>query len=542
MVQQYGQPIFILPEGALRTTGRDAQRNNILAAKQVAETVRTTLGPKGMDKMLVNDLGDIVITNDGATIVEELNVEHPAAKMMVEVAKTQDEEVGDGTTTAVVLAGELLKEAENLMDQGIHTSIICRGYRMAAEKSYEILKTMANGVSINDTEILKKIAITAMTGKNAERGREDLADLSIRAIKQIAEKENDKIKVDTDNIKIEKKTGGSVSESEIINGVILDKERAHDAMPKSVKNAKIALINAALEIKKTETDAKIKITSPEQLEGFLKQEEDMVRGMVDKIKESKANVLFCQKGVDDLALHYLSGAGIFAVKQVKESDMDKLAKATGGKIVTNIKDLNQGDLGEAKLVEEEKIAGDEMVFVRECKNPKAVSILIRGGTEHVISEVERAVNDAIRGVASAVEDGKIVAGGGAPEVEVAKELRRYSDKVGGREQLAINAFADAIEIIPRTLAESAGMDAIDTLVELRTSHEKNKNIGLDVFKCKCVDMWNDGVIETMKIKTQAIKSASEAADMILRIDDVIASSKKSMPSMPPGGMGGMPEY
>ncbi|MBU4201848.1 MAG: TCP-1/cpn60 chaperonin family protein [Candidatus Altiarchaeota archaeon] len=541
MANYGGQPIFILPEGALRTTGRDAQRQNIMAGRAVAESVRTTLGPRGMDKMLVDDLGDIVITNDGATIVEEMNVEHPAAKMVVEVAKTQDDEVGDGTTTAVVITGELLGAAERLLDKGIHPSVIARGYRMASEKADEILNAIGKDINMDDEKLLREIAITAMTGKGAEISKDMLADLSVKAIRQIAEKENGKITVDLDNVKVEKKGGGSVSSSELIQGIIIDKERVHTGMPKKVSNAKIALLDAAVEIKETETDAKIQITDPDQLQKFVAQEENMLREMVDSIVSSGATVVFCQKGIDDLAQHFLSKKGIFAVRRAKKSDMEKLAKATGASIVTNLKDLESKDLGYAKDVEERKISGDEMIFVSGCKNPKAVSFLVRGGTEHVVDEVERAVNDALGGVAAAIEIGKVVAGGGAPEVELARKLREYADSVGGREQLAIGGFADAVEIIPRTLAESAGMDAIDTLVKLKSEHDKGKtDTGIMVQDAKTGDMWKANVIEPLKIKTQAIKSASEAAIMILRIDDVIASTKKGgMPPMPDGGMPGM---
>ncbi|MBD3388515.1 MAG: thermosome subunit [Candidatus Altiarchaeales archaeon] len=541
-----GQQVIILPEGALRTTGRDAQRNNILAAKAVAEAVRSTLGPRGMDKMLVDDLGDIVITNDGATIVEEMNVEHPAAKMVIEVAKTQDDEVGDGTTTAVVLTGEFLAKAESLLDQGIHPTIISRGYRMAANKAHEYLNTISKKVTLKDTKLLEEIAITAMTGKGAEASKEMLAKLSVKAVSRVAEDENGKTTVDLDNIKVEKKQGGSTVDSELIDGIIIDKERVHSGMPRKIEGAKIALLDVAIEIKETETDAEISITSPEQLQAFVQQEENMLKTMVDEVANSGANVLFCQKGIDDLAQHFLSKAGIFAVRRVKKSDMDKLAKATGARLLTSIKDLTKSDLGSAKLVEEVKISGDEMVFVRGCKNPKAVSFIIRGGTEHVVDEVERAVHDALGGVAAAVEVGAIVAGGGAPEVEVSQKLRKYADTVGGREQLAVNAFADAMEIIPRTLAESAGMDAIDTLVKLRAKHEAKDGaeIGVHVDKAKIENLWSKGIVEPLKIKTQAIKSASEAAELILRIDDVIASKKSGggggmPPGMPPGGMGDM---
>ncbi|RLI92803.1 MAG: thermosome subunit [Candidatus Altiarchaeales archaeon] len=544
MAQIAGQPIFILPEGALRTTGRDAQRQNIMAARAVAEAIRTTLGPKGMDKMLVDDLGDVTITNDGATIVDEMNVEHPAAKMVVEVAKTQDDEVGDGTTTAVVLTGELLANAEKLLDQGIHSTVIARGYRMAANKAQEILRDIGNKITLKDRDLLKKIAITAMTGKGAEASKELLAELAVDAITQIAEKENGKIVVDMDNVKVEKKEGGSIADSELIQGVIIDKERVHPGMPKKVTDAKIALLDTAIEIKETETDAKIQITDPSQLQAFVAQEEKILKEMVENIAKTGANVVFCQKGIDDLAQHFLAKKGIFAVRRVKKSDMEKLAKATGGTIVTNLKDLSADDLGYAKTIEERKIAGDEMVFVSGCKNPKAVSFLVRGGTEHVVDEVERAVKDALGGVAAALEQGMVVSGGGATEIEVARRLKEYSESVGGREQLAINAFADAIEIIPRTLAESTGLDAIDMLVRLRAEHDKGKvNSGILVLDGKIGDMWENGVIEPLKIKTQAVKSASEAAIMILRIDDVISASKTKEEKTPPmpeegGGYGG----
>jgi thermosome len=540
-----GQQIFILPEGALRTTGRDAQRNNIMAAKAVAETVRTTLGPRGMDKMLVDDLGDIVITNDGATIVEEMNVEHPAAKMLVEVAKTQDDEVGDGTTTAVVLTGELLSNAERLLDQGIHPTIIARGYRMAADQSQKILNKIAKKITLEDEKLLQEISETAMTGKGAEIAKDTLSRLCVEAIKQVAEKQDGKIVIDLDNVKIEKKAGGSTNDSELIQGVIIDKERVHAGMPKKVENARIALLDAAIEVKETETDAEIQITDPNQLTAFIAQEEKMLKDMVEEVKKSGANVLFCQKGIDDMAQHYLSKEGIFAVRRVKKSDMEALAKATGAKVITNLKDFAKADLGSAKTVEEVKIAGDEMVFVRDCKNPKAVSLIIRGGTEHVIDEVERAVNDALKGIAASLEVGMIVSGGGAPEIELARQLRIYAESVGGREQLAVNAFAEAVEIIPRTLAESAGMDAIDTLVKLRAEHEKKLiDNGVLVLKGTTGDMWKAGVVEPLKVKTQAVKSASEASEMLLRIDDVIATKKtggggRGMPPGGPGGPGGM---
>jgi thermosome len=503
---------------------------NILAARIVSEAVRTTLGPRGMDKMLVDSLGDVVITNDGVTILKEMEVEHPAAKMLVEVAKTQDDEVGDGTTTAVVIAGELLHEAERLLDQSIHPTVIAGGYRMAAEKAQEFLNEIAEPVKIEEEVLLKKIAMTAMTGKKAESSKEKLAELAVKAVKQIVDKTDGGYVADIDHIGIEKKPGESTDDSQLIEGVILDKERVHPGMPKRVKNAKIALLDCALEIKKTETDAEIRVTRPEQLRAFLNEEEAMLKKMVDQVVASGANVVVCQKGIDDLAQHYLAKAGIYAVRRAKKSDMEKLARATGGKVVTNMEDLTSDDLGEAGLVEEQKIGEDKLTFVRECKDPKAVGILIRGGTEHVIDEVERAVHDALSVVSATIEDGKIVVGGGAPDIELAKRLREYSETVGGREALAINSFANAIESIPRTLAENAGLDSIDILVDLRAKHEKpdGKYFGVNVYNGKISDMKKEGVIEPLRIKAQAIKSASEAAIMILRIDDVIASSKKEI--------------
>ncbi|KUO42590.1 MAG: thermosome subunit [Candidatus Hadarchaeum yellowstonense] len=530
-----GRQVLVLPEGTRRLIGRDAQRMNILAARVIGEAVRTTLGPRGMDKMLVDSLGDVVITNDGVTILKEMEVEHPAAKMMVEVAKTQDEQVGDGTTTAVVIAGELLHEAERLLDQSIHPTVIAGGYRLAAEKAQQILESIAEPLKISDDEILKKIAMTAMTGKKAEGSREKLAELVVKAVKQIVDKTDSGYIADIDYIGVEKKPGGSTADSQLIQGVILDKERVHPGMPKRVKNAKIALLDCALEIEKTETDAEIRITSPEQLKAFMNEEESILKNMVDKIVATGANVVICQKGIDDLAQHYLAKAGIYAVRRAKKSDMEKLARATGGKVVTNLDDLTANDLGKASLVEERKIGDDKMTFVEGCKDPKAVSLLIRGGTEHVVDEVERAIHDALCVVGAAIEDGKYVVGGGAPEVELAKRLREYSETVGGREALAINAFANAVESIPRTLAENAGLDSIDILVELRAKHEKpeGKYFGVDAYKGKVVDMYQEGVLEPLRSKTQAIKSASEAAIMILRIDDVIAAAKREV--SPPKG-------
>jgi len=533
-----GQPVLILPEGTLRTVGRDAQRNNIAAAKAVADAVRTTLGPKGMDKMLVDSVGDIVITNDGVTILEEMEIEHPSAKMMVEVAKTQNEEVGDGTTTSVVIAGELLKKAEELLEQEIHPTIITKGFRIAKDEALRILEEIAKPVSLEDKEILKKIALTAMSGKSMEKASPKLADIVVEAVRVIATKENGKIVVNRDNIKREKKHGGSADDTELIKGIVIDKEVVHPGMPKAVKNAKIALLDAALEIKETETDAEIRITSPEQMQAFIEQEQKMLKDMVKKIVASGANVVLCQKGIDDLAQHYLAKEGILACRRVKRSDMEALAKATGGRIVTNLDDLTSEDLGFAKVVEEKKIAGEAMTFIRECKDPKAVTILVRGSTEHVVDEVDRSVEDAVGAVASALELGKIIPGAGAPEAEVARRLRKFAEKFSGREQLAILAFADAMEVVPRSLAENAGLDPIDMLVELRAAHEQGKTYyGLDIFNGKIRDAEEMEVIEPLKVKLQAIKSAAEAAEMILRIDDVISASKleKSAPPAPSTG-------
>lgn len=534
---QGGQPIFILPEGTNRSVGRDAQRNNILAGKVLAETVRTTLGPKGMDKMLVDGLGDIVVTNDGVTILKEMDIEHPAAKMLVEVAKTQEDEVGDGTTTAVIIAGELLKKSESLLDQDIHPTIIAMGYRQAAEKAQEILDDIA--IDSVDEETLVKVAMTAMTGKGTEAAREPLAKLIVDAVQKVAE---DGV-VDTDNIKIEKKDGAVVEDSTLVEGVIVDKERVHPGMPSEVKGAKIALVNSPLEVKETEVDAEIRITDPAQMQAFIEQEEKMVKDMVDKVAESGANVLFAQKGIDDLAQHYLSKAGILAVRRVKKSDIEKLARATGANVVTNLEDLTADDLGEAGIVEERKVSGEEMIFVEECSVAKSVTLFVRGSTKHIVDEIVRAIEDAIGVVAATVEDDKVVAGGGAPEIAMAKKLKDYADSISGREQLAVNAFAEALEIVPKTLAENAGLDSIDSLVDLRAAHENSAVMGLDVFTGKVADMKEAGVIEPKRVKKQAIQSASEAAEMILRIDDVIASSDKGdadMGGMDPAAMGGMP--
>jgi thermosome len=518
-------PVLILKEGTGRTTGREAQRNNIAAAKIIAELVKTTLGPKGMDKMLVSSFGDVTITNDGATILKEIDVQHPAAKMLVEVAKAQDNEVGDGTTTAAVLTGELLAKAEELLDQNIHPTIIIEGFKKASEKAREILEKIAIPVSIKDDEVLLNVAMTAMGSKGIAAAKEHFAKLAVEAVKQVAEEKDGKLRADIDLIKILKKHGKSLEETELVRGVVIDKEVAHPQMPKIVHNAKIALINAKLEIEKTEFDAKINIESPEQMKMFLDEEERMLKEMVDKIAEAGANVVFCEKGIDDVALHFLAKRGILAVKNVSSSDMEKLARATGGKIVASVKDLTPDVLGEAKLVEEVKIGDDKLVYVRECKNPKAVTIVVRGGTEHVVDEAERSLHDALCVVRNAIEDGKIVPGGGAPEAEVAKQLREYAVKVGGREQLAIEAFADAVESIPLTLAENGGLDPVDIMVALRAAHEKTDGfrMGVDVFTGKIRDMLELKVVEPLRVKLQVIKSATEAANMILKIDDVIAA-------------------
>ncbi len=524
MATLQGTPVLILKEGTQRTVGRDAQRMNIMAARVIAEAVRSTLGPKGMDKMLVDSLGDVIITNDGVTILKEIDVEHPAAKMVIEIAKAQDNEVGDGTTTAVVLAGELLKRAEELLDQEIHPAIIANGYRYAADKAIEIFSEIAIPVSKDDDETLKKIAATAMTGKGAEVALEKLAEIAVKAVKMVAEEVNGEVKVDTDNVKIEKRQGGSVEDTELIDGIVLDKEVVHPGMPKRIENAKILLLDAALEVKETEIDAKIRITDPEKLQKFIEQEEAMLKEMVDKIASAGANVVFCQKGIDDLAQYYLAKAGILAVRRVKKSDMEKLSKATGAKILTDLRDVKPEDLGEAQLVEERKVGDEKMVFITGCKNPKAVTILVRGGTEHVVEEVARGIEDAVRVVACALEDGKVVVGAGAPEIEVSLKLKEWAPSLGGREQLAVEAFATALEIIPRTLAENAGIDPIDVLVELKAAHERgNKYAGVDVETGKVVDMKERGVFEPLRVKTHAIRSATEVAVMLLRIDDVIAA-------------------
>ncbi len=543
-----GQPIFILKDGSKRTRGRDAQSNNIMAAKAVAEAVRTTLGPKGMDKMLVDSMGDVTITNDGATILKEMDIEHPAAKMIVEVSKTQDEEVGDGTTSAAVVAGELLKKAEDLIDMDIHPTIIASGYRMAADKAIEILKTLARDVKATDEKVLMDIAGTSLTGKGAENVKELLSGIAVKATGSVVDEIGGRRTVDREQINVVKKVGGTVSDSELINGMIIDKERVHSNMPERVENAKILLYNESIELKDTEVDAEISITSPDQLQLFLDQEEEMVRKLVDKIIKTGANVIFCQKGIDDMAQHFLTKAGIFACRRVKKSDMEKLSRATGGRLIANLDDVEEADLGHAALVEEKKVSGDAMIFITGCENPKSVTILLRGGTDHVVDSIESALEDALRVVGVAIEDQKLVAGGGSPEVEVSLRLNEYASTLEGREQLAVRAYAEALEIIPKTLAENAGLDPIDQLMDLRAAHEKGmKTAGLDVFEGKVVDMWENIVVEPLRVKTQVINAATESAIMILRIDDVIATTKGAdkgpgvaVGGAPQGMPGGMP--
>lgn len=539
LTTQAGQPVLILKEGTARRRGRDAQRNNIMAARIIAEVLRTTLGPRGMDKMLIDSLGDITITNDGAAILDEIDVEHPAAKMMVEVAKTQDDEVGDGTTTAVILAGELLRKAEELLNQNIHPTVIVGGYRKAVQKAIETLDKVGIMVDLEDRETLKKVAMTSMASKAVGAARDHLADIAIDAVKQIAEQRGERRVADIDHIQIIKKEGKSLFDTELVKGIIVDKEVVHPGMPKRIGNAKIALLDCPLEVEKTEFNAEIRIRDPTQMKAFLDKETRMLKEMVEKIKTSGAKVLFCQKGIDDMAQHFLAKEGIITARRVKQSDMEKLARATGGKVVTNLDDLKSKDLGKAGLVEERKVGEDKMIFVEKCKDPRSVAVLIRAGLERMVDEAERAMNDALSVVADVIEYNKIVAGGGAIEAEIARVLRPYATKVGGREQLAVEAFADSIEIVPKTLAENAGLEPIDILVGLRSAHEKPKRhlVGVDVFTGKIVDMYKNGVIEPVRVKEQAMKSATEAASMILRIDDVIAATKPKEAKMP----GGMPE-
>ncbi|HET7389674.1 MAG TPA: thermosome subunit beta [Nitrososphaeraceae archaeon] len=541
-----GMPVLILREGTKESKGKEAQRNNITAAKLVAETVKTCLGPRGMDKMLVNTIGDTTITNDGATILKEMDIEHPAAKMMVEVAKSVDNEVGDGTTSSVIFAGALLEKAEDLINKHVHPSIIVDGYDAASEQALKLLQKIAVKVDIKDKELLMKIARTSMYSKLVSEDSPVLSQIAIDAVKQVAEKaENvDILKVDLDNIKVEKKAGESIHDTKLIKGIVLDKEVVHSGMPKRVENAKIALINSALEIEKTEMSAEIRINEPQQMQMFLEEENKMLKSMVHKIISAGANVVLCQKGIDDIAQHYLAKEGILAVRRVKESDLYKLSKATGAKVVNNLDGMTDKDLGSADLVEERRVETDKWVFIEGCKNPKAVTILIRGGSQRVVDEAERSIHDALMVTKDVLEKPQIVAGGGAPEAYIANELRGWSSSIEGRAQLAVHKFADALDSIPLALAENAGMDPIDTMAELGSKQSKGaKWTGVDVRNTVVADMFKQNVLEPLIVKEQIIKSATEAACMILRVDDVIASSKSKTPPMPPGagagGMGGM---
>ena len=534
-------PIFILKDGTQRTRGRSAQSNNIAAAKAVADAVRSTLGPKGMDKMLVDSMGDVVITNDGATILKEMDIDHPAAKMIIAVAKTQEQHCYDGTTSAVVLSGELLKRSEDLIEQNVHPTVICEGFRLAAEKAVELLEN--HGIAThNDDAVLTEVAKTALTGKSAGAVKSFMADICVRAVNAVGVIEGDERIVDLSDIKVEKRQGGSIKDSSLIDGILLDKERVHAGMPRTIANAKIALVNSAIEVKKTEVDAKIQITDPSQLALFLEEEENYIRGLVEKIQAAGATVLVCQKGIDELAQHYMAKAGIFAVRRAKKSDMEALSKATSGRIVTNLDDLSGDDLGHAAKVEERKIGESDMTFITGCPEAKSVSVLLRGGTEHVVDEIRRAFDDAVGVVSVAWEDGAVLTGGGSVLAALSRDLRTYAEGVGGREQMAIEAFASALEIIPRTLAENAGLDPVTTLIELRKAHaDGQSHAGINVYDGGVVDMKKANVVEPMRVVEQAIQSATETAIMILRIDDVISSKGVSMGD-DMGGMGGMGDF
>ena len=538
---QSGQPVLILKEGTTRNRGKEAQRNNIMAAQVIGEVLKTTLGPRGMDKMLIDSLGDITITNDGATILKEMDVEHPSAKMMIEIAKTQDDMVGDGTTTVVVLASELLKKAERLLDQNVHPMILVAGYRKAAQKAIEIIAKNAVPIDVENQKMMLKVALTAMGSKAVGGAKEHFAEIALEAVKQVTQKAADQTIADIDNVQLVKKTGKSLSETQLIRGIVVDKEVVNPGMPRKIENAKIALLDIALEIEKTEITAEIRIHEPNQMKAFLDQEDSTLKEMVTKIKASGANIVFCQKGIDDLVQHFLSKEGIMAARRVKESDMEKLARATGGRVSSNLNDLKAAELGFAGLVEERKIGDDKMIFVEKCKDPHSVAILIRAGLERMVDEAERVITDALSVISDVTENSKIVAGGGAIEIEIAKELRNYSTKIGGRQQLAVEAFADAVEVIPRTLAENGGLEPIDTLIELRQVHDKEdgKYMGINIFTGKLQNSIDNGVIEPIVVKEQAIKSAAESAAMILRVDDIItAKSPRSVPGGMPGGMSG----
>ncbi len=539
-MSQQNIPVILLKDGTSRTRGKEAQKNNMRAAMAIAEAVKSTLGPKGSDKMLVDSLGDVVITNDGATILDEIDVEHPAAKLMTQVAKTQDEQVGDGTTSAVVLAGELLKNADTLIELGIHPSIIISGYKKATENAKEILDKIAIDIDPEDKKTLAKVATTALNSKVVASEKELMSKISVEAVLQITEVRNSKRISDLDWIKLVQKAGKALKDTELIKGVLLDKEVVHPGMPKSISSAKIALIDDNIEIQKTEFSAEIKIEETSQMQAFLDREQEMIEEMVQKIIDSGANVLVCQKGIDDLAQHFLAKAGILAVRRVKKSDMEKIARATTSKIVSTLSDLKKSDLGVAGRVEQIKIGDDDNILISESKNPRSVTILIRGGSKYITDEAERALTDSLSVVRDAIEDGKIVVGGGASEVEIALALRNLAESIGGREQLAIERFATSLEIIPKTLAENAGLDAIDLLTEIRSMHTgaEGFKFGIDLFKAKVNDMEKAGILEPLRVKSQAIRSASEAAELILRIDDVIAA--KARPGGMPGGPGGMP--
>jgi len=537
-IQQTPQgPVLVLKESALQQKGRDAQKNNIAAAKLVAELVKTSLGPRGLDKMLVDSLGDVTITNDGATILKEIDAQHPAAKMMVEISKTIDTEVGDGTTSSVVFAGALLEKAEKLLEKDVHSTVIIDGYQAASEKALELLAKLAKTVKPDDRESLIKIAKTSMESKLVSENSVPLSKLSVDAILKIVEIDGDKYSVDLDNLKVEKKAGGSIDDTSLINGIVLDKEIVHSGMPTKIEKARIALVNAALEVEKTEMSAEIRISDPTQMQLFLEEENRMLKSMVDKIHSIGANVLICQKGIDDISQHYLSKHGILSVRRVKESDMTKLAKATGGRITTNLDDISTNDLGSAEIVHQKKVESDKWVFIEGCKNPRSVTILIRGGSQRVVDEADRSIHDALMVVKDVVEKPSIVAGGGSPEAYLATELNEWSGSAEGREQLAIKQYAEAFESIPLTIAENAGMDPIDTLITLRANQSNGKQtVGINAREGKIGNMFSLDIVEPLAVKEQIIKSATEAACMILRIDDVIAVSGGPSAGGPPPGM------
>jgi len=537
-IQQTPQgPVLVLKESALQQKGRDAQKNNIAAAKMVAELVKTSLGPRGLDKMLVDSLGDVTITNDGATILKEIDAQHPAAKMMVEIAKTIDTEVGDGTTSSVIFAGALLEKAEKLLEKDVHSTVIIDGYQAASEKALELLAKLAKTIKPDDRESLIKIAKTSMQSKLVSENSVPLSKLAVDAILKIAEIDGDKYSVDLDNLKVEKKAGGSIDDTSLINGIVLDKEIVHSGMPTKIEKARIALVNAALEVEKTEMSAEIRISDPTQMQLFLEEENRMLKSMVDKIHSIGANVLICQKGIDDISQHYLSKHGILSVRRVKESDMTKLAKATGGRITTNLDDISTNDLGSAEIVHQKKVESDKWVFIEGCKNPRSVTILIRGGSQRVVDEADRSIHDALMVVKDVVEKPSIVAGGGSPEAYLATELNEWSGSAEGREQLAIKQYAEAFESIPLTIAENAGMDPIDTLISLRANQSSGKQtVGINAKEGKIGNMYSLDIVEPLAVKEQIIKSATEAACMILRIDDVIAVSGGPSAGGPPPGM------